>query len=93
MHSSQVTKLKRKGESANATYMGTNRKCESFKSKSFTPGPGSYAVNSAFGHYVSKYAPYDGGNVYSCTKMDADSRATTLKNARFTNTPNNASFN
>jgi len=73
--------------------MGTNRKCESFKSKSFTPGPGSYAVNSAFGHYVSKYAPYDGSTVYSCTKMEAENRATTSKQARIAMTATNASFN
>ena len=92
MHSTLVGKIKRKGNRATSTYMGTNRKCESFKSKSFTPGPGAYALNSAFGHYISKFAEDQGSAVYSCAKLDAESRATTVKNSRMVGTPTHASF-
>ena len=47
----------RKGAIAGSTGMGTQQRCVFFKSKSFTPGPGSYQAPSAFGQYVSKNVP------------------------------------
>jgi len=47
----------RLGKAAKKVGQGTAERLTYFKSKSFTPGPGKYSAPTAFGQYLSKYAP------------------------------------